>query len=396
MIKESDGVYDLIVVGAGPAGSTAARTASMLGLNVLMLEKEVFPRYKPCAGALSDKTISLLDFSVPKELVERTANGARFHFHGKTIESRKDYRLTALVTRSNFDHFLLKKAEEAGARLRIEKVLGFTERDECAEVQTKSQNFESRLLVVASGCKNGLKNNIQLKDSIQLKDNIPRKETRDRYGICMVTEIEAAEQEINNRLNDLMEVYFDVVPGGYGWIFPHSDYYSVGIGGPASRMDHPRRIMLDFLKANGFNDSYRLHGHTLPLGGLNRLIASKRIMLAGDAAGFVDAFTGEGIYYAIRSGLIAAKIATKKLSDPDIDVAHDYESRCRRDFGDELRYSLLFSRLMQNYPEIFFKIFIGQEEILDKCAETLTTKTTYKSFIRWLIPRLPLCALRSL
>ncbi len=377
-------MYDLIVVGAGPAGSTAARTASMLGLNVLMLEKEVFPRYKPCAGALSDKTISLMDFPVPDGLFERIANGARFHFQGKTIESRKDYRLTALVTRSNFDHFLLKKAEEAGARLKIEKVLGFTERDECVEVQTKSQNFESRLLVVASGCKNGLKNNIQ------------RKETRDRFGICMVTEVEAAEQEINNRLNDLMDVYFDVVPGGYGWIFPHRDYYSVGIGGPASQMEHPRRIMLDFLKANGFNDSYRLYGHTLPLGGLSRLIASKRIMLAGDAAGFVDAFTGEGIYYAIQSGQIAAKIAAEKLTDPGIDIAHDYESRCKRDFGDELRYSLLFSRLMQNYPEIFFKIFIGQEEILDKCADTLTTKTTYKSFIRWLIPRLPLCALRSL
>lgn len=390
MITESDGVYDLIVVGAGPAGSTAARTASMLGLNVLMLEKEVFPRYKPCAGALSDKTISLLDFPVPDELFERTASGARFHFQGKTIESRKDYRLAALVTRSNFDHFLLKKAEEAGSRLKVERVLGFTERDECVEVQTKSQNFESRLLVVASGCKNGLKNNVQHKDNIQ------RKETRDRFGICMVTEIEAAEQEINNRLDDLMEVYFDVVPGGYGWIFPHRDYYSVGIGGPASLMEHPRRIMLDFLKANGFNDSYRLHGHTLPLGGLNRLIASKHIMLVGDAAGFVDAFTGEGIYYAIRSGRIAAKIAAEKLSDPDIDIAHDYESRCKREFGDELRYSLLFSRLMQNYPEIFFKIFIGQEEILDKCADTLTTKTTYKSFIRWLIPRLPLCALRSL
>jgi geranylgeranyl reductase family protein len=377
-------MYDLIVVGAGPAGSTAARTASVMGLNVLLLEKEVFPRYKPCGGALSDKTISLLDFSIPEELCEKTINGARFHFQGKAVESRKDYRLTALVTRSNFDHLLLKKAEETGAKLKIEKVIGFRERDECVEVQTGSHRFSSRFLVVASGCQDMLKNNIQ------------RKEVRNHYGIYMVTEIESAEQEINDRFNNIVDVHFGVAPGSYGWIFPHRGYYSVGIGGLASLMKHSRRIMLDFLKANGFNGSYRLHGHTLPLGGLNRHIATKRVMLAGDAAGFVDAFTGEGIYYAMRSGEIAAKTAAENLSNPDPDIEQAYESRCRRDFGEELRYSLLLSRAMNSYPEIFFRILTGQNEILDKCIETLTARTTYKSFICWLAPRLPLCALRSL
>lgn len=377
-------MYDLIVVGAGPAGSTAARVASMMGLDVLILEKEIFPRYKPCAGALSDRTISLLDFSIPEELLERTINGARFHFQGKAVECRKDYRLTALVTRSNFDHFLLNKAEETGAKLKTEKVLGFLERDECVEVETGGHHFTSRFLVVASGCQNGLKNNIQ------------RRDDRNNYGIYMVTEIEADEQEINNRLDNMVEVHFDAASGGYGWIFPHRDYYSVGIGGPVSRIGHPRQIMLDFLKANGFNGSYRLHGHTLPLGGLNRLTASKRIMLAGDAAGFVDAFTGEGIYYAMRSGEIAAKTAAERLSNPNMDVVQVYESRCERDFGDELRCSLLISRAMYSYPRFFFRIFTGQDEILDKCAETLTARTTYKNFICWLLPRLPLYALRSL
>jgi geranylgeranyl reductase family protein len=384
LIPERDEVYDLIVVGAGPAGSTAARTASMMGLNVLMLEKEVFPRYKPCAGALSDKTISLLDFPIPEELCERTINKARFHFQGKVVESRKDHRLIALVTRSNFDHLLLNKAEGAGAKLKIEKVIGFRERDECVEVQTGSHRFSSRFLVVASGCQDGLKNNIQCR------------EARNHYCICMVTEVEAAEQEINDKFNNIINVHFGVASGGYGWIFPHRGYYSVGIGGMASLMKYPRQIMLDFLKANGFNGSYRLHGHTLPLGGLNRHIATKRIMLAGDAAGFVDAFTGEGIYYAMRSGEIAAKTAAEKLSNPDMDIVQAYKSRCKRDFGDELRYSLLLSRAMHNYPGIFFRIFTSQDKILDKCIETLTARTTYKNFICWLAPRLPLCVLRSL
>jgi geranylgeranyl reductase family protein len=377
-------VYDLIVVGAGPAGSTAARTASIMGLNVLILEKEVFPRYKPCGGALSDRTISLLDFSMPEELCERTINGARVHFQGKVVERRKGYRLTALVTRSDFDQFLLKKAEEAGSKLKTEKVLGFQEREDYVEVQTRNHNYSSRFLVVASGCQDGL------------KDVIKSREDRDHYGICMVTEVEATEQEINRRLNNIMDIHFGVAAGGYGWIFPHRGYYSVGIGGLASRMEYPRQIMLDFLRVNGFNGSYRLHGHTIPLGGLKRHIASKRVMLAGDAAGFVDAFTGEGICYAMRSGQIAAKTATEKLSNPDLDLTKTYEFRCSRDFGDELRYSLLLSQVMHSCPGIFFRILTSQEEILDRYVETATARTTYKNFIRWLFPRLPLCALRSL
>lgn len=377
-------MYDLIVVGAGPAGSTAARTASIMGLNVLVLEKDVFPRYKPCGGALSEKAISFLDFPIPDELCERTINGARVHFQGKVVERRKGYRLTALVTRSNFDHLLLRKALEAGAKLKTEKVLDFQEKESSVEVQTRSQHYTSRFLVVTSGCQDGL------------KDIIKSKENRDHYGICMVTEVEATEHEINKRLNNIMDIHFGVAAGGYGWIFPHKGYYSVGIGGSASRMEHPRQIMLDFLRVNGFSGSYRLHGHTIPQGGLKRLIASKRVMLAGDAAGFVDAFTGEGIYYAMRSGQIAAKTAAEKLSNPDLDLAETYGSRCRRDFGEELRYSLLLSKVMHSCPWIFFRILTGQEEVLDRYVETATARTTYKNFMHWLIPRLPLCALRSL
>ncbi len=377
-------MYDLIVVGAGPAGSTAARTASIMGLNVLLLEKEAFPRYKPCGGALSDRAISFLDFPIPEEVCERSLNGARVHFQGKVVERRKGYRLTALVTRSSFDNLLLKKALEAGAELKTEKVVGIREGNDAVEVKTRSQNYESRFLVVASGCQD------------RLKEIVGSMEDRNNFGICVVADVAASEQEINRRLNNVMDIHFGVAAGGYGWIFPHRGYYSVGIGGLASKMDHPRQIMLDFLKANGFNGSYRLHGHTIPLGGLKRRIASKRVMLAGDAAGFVDAFTGEGIYYAMRSGAIAAKAAAERLSNPDLDLAREYESECKRGFGDELRYSLLLSKMMHSCPGIFFRILTGQEEILDRYVETATARTTYKNFIRWLFPRLPLCALKSL
>ena len=103
-------MYDLIVVGAGPAGSAAARAASKAGLKVLIVEKETFPRYKPCGGALSDRAISILDFSLPESLCERNITSIKMHFHDKVVEGYKGYRLATLVTRSKFDHFILQKA----------------------------------------------------------------------------------------------------------------------------------------------------------------------------------------------------------------------------------------------------------------------------------------------
>jgi len=102
-------MYDLIIAGAGPAGSAAARAAAMMGLKTLILEKDAFPRYKPCGGALSDRAVSQLGFPLPKTLCERTITGARIHFRDKVLERHKGFRLTTLVTRSCFDQFLFAK-----------------------------------------------------------------------------------------------------------------------------------------------------------------------------------------------------------------------------------------------------------------------------------------------
>jgi geranylgeranyl reductase family protein len=214
-------LYDLIIVGAGPAGSTAARTASKMGLNVLVVEKEVFPRYKPCGGALSDRAISLLDFSLPEALCERTITGARVHFRDAVTEGHKAYRLVTLVTRRCFDEFLMQKACDAGAKLVTQKVLDYAESRDHVEVFTGDGCYESRFLLISSGFQD------------RLKERISGPDNKDHYGICMVTEIEEKDEEIFRRLPGVLDIHFGVAEGGYGWIFPHRGYYSVGIGGLA-------------------------------------------------------------------------------------------------------------------------------------------------------------------
>jgi geranylgeranyl reductase family protein len=364
-------MYDLIVVGAGPAGSSAARVAAKAGLNVLVLEKEAFPRYKPCGGALSDRAISLLDFPLPEELCERTITGARVHFRDRVIESHKGYRLSTLVTRSRFDNLLLQKAQEAGCNLVTQKVEGYQEKVDHVEVLTKRKKYKSQFLMISSGCQS------------RLKDNVQGRAARDQYGVSIVTEIEEDDKKIEERLPSSLDFYLDVAQTGYGWIFPHKGYYSVGIGGQVSRLGNPKRTMLNFLNRLGFQGECRLHGHMIPMGGFNRRIGEDRILLAGDSAGFVDPFTGEGIYYAIRSGQIAAQAI---LNQDPAEVTGIYGDNCRKDFGEELSYALWIAQNLDERRDAFLNALTENDVILNSYLEISVGREKYRDFTEYLVP----------
>jgi geranylgeranyl reductase family protein len=364
-------MYDLAVVGAGPAGSFAARTAAKAGLDVLILEKEPFPRYKPCGGALSDRAISCLDFPLPEDVCERTITSARVHFHDKVVEGHKGYRLSTLVTRSKFDQLLLQKALEAGSDLVTQKVTDYKEKEDHVEVLTGTEDYQSRFLVISSGCQNCL------------RDGIQERATRDQYNVSIVTEVEEDDEKINEQLHDTLDFYFDAAETGYGWVFPHRGYYSVGIGGQASRLEGLRGTMQNFLKKAGFQGNYMLHGHKIPMGGISWRVASSRVLLAGDSAGFVDPFTGEGIYYAMRSGQIAAQAILEQ--DP-ANVSKAYEAMCKKDFGEELGYALWMLRSLDSHREIFFGALVRNGDVLNNYLEITAAKKTYKDFAEWFFP----------
>ena len=162
---------------------------------------------------------------------------------------------------------------------------------------------------------------------------------------------------------DLIDLDFSAATNGYGWVFPHDGYSSVGVGGVAEYLKQPKLDMASFLSRRGFDDALRplvthhkQRGHKIPIGGIDRRVGSGRVLLAGDAAGFVDAFTGEGIAYAIRSGQIAAGIVSSNiaLGAGGAGLGAAYKSACKREFSDNLRYALIISRLMHRFPEDIF------------------------------------------
>ncbi|MCC4770137.1 geranylgeranyl reductase family protein [Methanosarcina sp. DH2] len=366
-------MYDIIIVGGGPSGASAGRRAGKLGLNILLLEKEEFPRYKPCGGGLSKHAISYLDFELPEDVIEWEITGARVFYKDQLIEAHKDYRLSVLVSRDMFDNFLLEKAKETGIEVHTgEKALCCREMPEYVEVESNRGTYRAKFAIVSEGAQGLVKTCVRPAD------------TKEEYGICMVAEVPAEEKEIEERLGRAIELHFDVVGGGYGWIFPHKTYYSVGIGGVVKDLSHPKEAMLEFLRVNGFRGDYKLHGHKIPWGGIKRKVSGSRVLLSGDAAGFVDSFSGEGLAYAISSGQFAAEvIAEICLHNGKTKDLNRYESLCQAEFGTHLKYSLIFSRIMHRFPEKTFKIFTSSDKMIDKYLEVVDFSINYKDYLRW-------------
>lgn len=383
-------MYDIIIAGGGPSGGSAARRAAKNGLRTLLLEKEVLPRHKPCGGAVSEHALSFLDFPIPLEISEEDIFGVKVSYKGRSIVSRKSYRLAITVTRSRFDYLLLQKAEEAGAIV-VDgmAVTDYKEDSDGVSVRAGGREYRARYLITAEGAHGSLKRRVR------------RPDTKKEYAIAVERGVaEDTGVDIVKESKDLIELDFSAVRNGYGWVFPHNGYYSVGVGGVAKYMTKPKLALARFLSNKGFvvddgarplKTIYKQAGHMIPVGGIERRVGSGRVLLAGDAAGFVDAFTGEGIAYAIRSGQIAADMVSGNFLNgwggAQMDAA--YKSACKSEFNDNLRYALILSRLMHYFPEIFFSIMIEHASLVSRMMDIPASRSTYKDFLLWLLPRIP-------
>ncbi|HEY3361367.1 MAG TPA: geranylgeranyl reductase family protein, partial [Methanosarcina sp.] len=341
----------------------------------LLIEKENFPRYKPCGGALSSYGLSCLDFKVPESVIERNISKVRVHFRDRFVEGTKETNLALLISRKVFDNLLLEKARETGIEIHTgEKVLDCVEKEDCVGVITTDNTYLGKFVLISEG------------SGGTLKYRVRRRAKRKEYALGLVSEIPDEDEVIRNRFPGIIDIHFGISQGGYGWIFPHAGYYSAGIAGTAQSLEHPKKILIDFLQENGLLGNFPVHSHIIPTGGMKRKIISSRLLLSGDAAGFVDAFTGEGISYAIRSGQLAAEaVADLVMYSQRLSSLKAYESSCRQEFGNYLASSLKLEKIIHRFPETSFKLAVSNNEILDKYLDEAVTNRNYKDYIRWLL-----------
>jgi geranylgeranyl reductase family protein len=370
-------VHDLIVVGGGPAGSAAAYKARQSGLSVLVLERKVFPREKPCGGAVSERALEWIGEPLPPEVPVREIYGARVCYRDYVVERRNTDRMAVIVSRSELDHWLLQRAVEHGAEVEFgRKVVGYEEHGDHVRVFTEDDSFCARFLVVAEGCQG------------KLKRAVRGRETAAELGVCLTADIGPGDWK--DCPDDLVDIHFGVAHFGYGWVFPHAKGFAVGIGGLARDIGDIRGKMSAFLEDRGFPSDHPVRGHQIPLGGVGgRPVATARVALAGDAAGFVDPFLGEGIAYAIRSGQLAADATAQALKGGSLESA-GYARACKKEFGRDLRYALYLARLVHRWPGAFCTLLASRGEVVDAYFRVNSGMVSYGRFLAWLLPRTPL------
>jgi flavin-dependent dehydrogenase len=323
--------YDVVVIGAGPAGSMAAYKLSSLGCRVLIIDP--CDKKKVCAGILTAQYVR--KYGINDAFIERELKGIRISF--RDIKAEITYRKAVeySINRDYYDLFNLNEAINAGSWLKKERAISIEEKGSSVMIRTKKECILADYVIVASGISNFSRLFGGAKKCIFCVQQKKDMEHDDYF-----------EMELHN--------------GGYSWIAPKKDYV---LAGSSSREGYP-----DIPGEKGL----------IPLG-LAKKTFSKRSLLAGDAAGFVSRFEGEGLYYSRRSGEIAAETLLGAMTGRNsLDV---YETLWKKEF-DFSTQSMISWILSNNRILKAFVRSIRDNQRFNNLVEDILTKENEKIRIR--------------
>ena len=357
MAITGDNVYDLIIVGAGPAGAAAGMYASRYGLRTLLLDKQQFPRDKICGDALSGKTVrSLRELDMLEEVGDLPGAFIRRVIFGSPNHDMVNVDFTTgavensptgfVIRRRVFDNFLFERA----AGMVSSVVQNFTvqnvvrENGQVTGVSGKhtdtgdEEEYHGRLILGADGF------NSVIAKQTGLYDHDPAH---------WVVALRCYYENVKGLTDQIELHYVDEVLPGYFWIFPLEDgYANVGIGMLHQYIKDQgvnlREALQQTIESEAFHERFadaepqeRPTGWNLPVGSKHRKNYGDGFMLLGDAAGLIDPFTGEGIGNAMHSAKYAVQVAAEGLKAGRTDAAflRRYDQRLWAEIGDELKVS---------------------------------------------------------
>ncbi|GJQ64366.1 MAG: geranylgeranyl reductase [Melioribacteraceae bacterium] len=361
--------YDVVIIGAGPAGSSAGYHLAKAGVKTLILDKAEFPRYKSCGGGIitrSDKFIPY-DYS---SVVEQECNTALLAdlTVKKEFFVKRDKPVVRMVMRDNFDEFAIQKAIEAGCHFND-------------NITVRDINYKSDPCVE-------LNNEKIFCDKIIGADGAFGITTRVSGHFKHLTAIPAMEIELNvdhatfRRFNNIVRFDFGLVENGYGWVFPKKEHLSIGVLSFSTGKYNLNQLLQKYLHAININTKdYQRHGFKIPILPTTKNFAYSNLLLTGDAAGFADPITLEGIGTSILSGKLAADAIIKSSGDSSKTGAR-YNRLLKKELLHELKYACFLSNVIYNHPAIRKFLFKNMGALLcEKMTDVITGDKTYFEYL---------------
>ena len=287
-------VWDAIVVGAGPAGCAAAFDLAVAGQSVVLLDKSDFPRSKACAGGLTAKAVKTLRYSI-EPVVRAAVRRIQLESEGLSTSLRSREPICVMTVRAEFDEYCLGKTIAAGAAFRkISAVREIVRSENGVQVTTADSTYRARFLIGADGASGQVR-------------RLCGEGTWFSAGFALEVQTSMPKGEVDLTFD------FGSVPRGYAWVFPKGNHLNVGVYSQSCAAGLTRSGLLRYVQERlGVEAADHVTGQYLGMGaeacGVDYVRAGfrDRVLLAGDAGGFADPLTGEGIYGALLSGQAAA------------------------------------------------------------------------------------------
>ncbi len=368
-------LYDVIIVGAGPGGATAAYFLGQAGLRVLVIEKETLPRYKPCGGGLSARMLKeTFPFSF-EPVIETQVKAVAYTFGGHAHVIPVPGGEVQTVMRDQFDaHILAHARAEVWQGLAVRHI---TELKDRVVVETSNgQVVEGRYLIGADGANSVVARALGL-----------------RRGKTTAAAIEAEVRvapEVRQQFGDALWFIFGDIRHGYAWVFPKSDHLSVGIAALHPKHGELQAGLSRVAVRYGISlEGAQLRGHPIPIYLRREPISTRRALLVGDAAGLADPFTGEGIRLAIKSGRLAAESIIA-------DQPERYPSAIHREIGLCHTFGLGVAWLFYTFPRLCFALGAPNPFITYAFVDMLTDRADYPQVILQTIASLPVFAVTEI
>jgi geranylgeranyl diphosphate/geranylgeranyl-bacteriochlorophyllide a reductase len=358
--------YDLVVVGGGPSGATAAHDAAKAGFHVAMLDRA--GRIKPCGGAIPPRCVR--DFDIPAELLVARVFSARIISPSdRKVDMPIPNSYVGMVDREHFDEWLRNRAAEAGAERRTGTYEGFTRDGYGTAIVNYTQKdgtpgiLRARCVIGADGALSKV-----ARDTVRGSHKMP-------YVFAYHEIIKSPGNGTAEFGKDRCDVYYNgkLSPDFYAWVFPHGDTTSVGTGS-ANKGFSLKGSVAELRKQAGLDgETIRREGAPIPLKPLKRWDNGRDVVLAGDAAGVVAPASGEGIYYAMLGGRLAADAAMAYLRT-----------------GDARQLATARKRFMKEHGKVFWVLGIMQyfwyssdkrrESFVKMCADKDVQRLTWESY----------------